>query len=950
MHDNKLVIKGARVHNLKNIDLTLDKDKMIVISGLSGSGKSSLAFDTIFAEGQRRYVESLSSYARQYLGRLDKPDVDYMEGLSPAIAIEQKSTNNNPRSTVGTVTEIYDYYRLLWARAGTPHCPNCGREISSMTIDQIIDAISTVPQQTRLMVSAPVAMGKKGEFKKVLIDAKAAGFQRAKIDGEMHQLDEEFNLSKKFKHDIDIVVDRLLLEKESRSRLADSLETAIETAGGLVKITIFHKNADGGYDEKESIYSENNSCAHCGISLPELEPRLFSFNNPYGACPECKGLGFISHFDKDLLIPDWNLSFNEHGIKTHNPEAMWNKSEFEALSQYLGFSLDTPLKKLSDETLHSIFYGTKESIPIYYNVGNEGSSLKKTRPFEGIIKELDRRQRQSQSHQMWLWYDSFKSSQTCPSCHGLKLRDEALAVTINGKSIMDVSALTVTKSLEFFENLTFSASKAEISKQLLIEIKSRLGFLRDVGLTYLTLDRAASTLSGGEAQRIRLATQIGSALTGVMYVLDEPSIGLHQRDNAKLIKTLKKLRDLGNTLIVVEHDEATIRASDYVVDLGPAAGIHGGNITAQGTPEEIEANPASITGQFLSGALKIEVPHARRKGNGKKIAIKGATKNNLKGIDVEIPLGKLVALTGVSGSGKSSLLEEVLIPAIKRELDGKKPNYEGFTHLTGVKNIDKLINIDQTPIGRTPRSNPATYVGAFTPIRELFASLPESKARGYKPGRFSFNVSGGRCENCKGDGTLKIEMNFLPDVYVKCDVCHGKRYNQETLNVRYKGKNIYDVLEMTINEASEFFSAFPKIHRKLSTLQSVGLGYLKLGQSALTLSGGEAQRVKLSLELSKIGTGKTMYILDEPTTGLHFADIKQLVEVLERLVNKGNTVVLIEHNLDVVKCADYIIDLGPEGGDGGGTVVTKGTPEQVSQCKTSYTGFYLNQMNIKAKE
>ncbi|MGD1822106.1 MAG: excinuclease ABC subunit UvrA [Pleomorphochaeta sp.] len=939
MGNNKLIIKGASEHNLKSIDLTLEKEKLIVISGLSGSGKSSLAFDTIFAEGQRRYVESLSAYARQFLGRLEKPQVDYIEGLSPSIAIEQKSTSNNPRSIVGTITEIYDYYRLLWARVGIPYCPKCGREITEMSIDQIISAIFHYEINTKLIISAPIARGRKGEYKKVFEDARNSGFQRAKIDNKMCFLEDVDQLDKNYKHDIDIVVDRLVLKKENRSRLSDSLETAIEMTNGLVKVTYLVEE-DGVKKEHEEIYSQKNSCPHCGITFADLEPRLFSFNNPYGACPTCKGIGIVSEFDIDLIIPNSNLSINEHAIKTHNPEANWNKSMFLALSKKLNFSLDTPINKLPKKIYDILLYGYNKKIMVTYNNGIDGEQTF-SRKYEGIINELQRRYYQTGSMNMKSWYDSYKSHKTCPTCKGHRLKEEALHVLVGDKNIMEVTSYSIKDSIIFFKNLKFNETKQKISQEILKEINNRLSFLDNVGLSYLTLDRNSGTLSGGEAQRIRLATQIGSALTGVMYVLDEPSIGLHQKDNEKLINSLKKLRDIGNTLIVVEHDEATIREADYVVDLGPGAGVHGGEIIAEGTPKEIEENPLSITGQFLSKTQEILVPKERRKGNGNKIRVEGASKNNLLSIDVDIPLGKLVVITGVSGSGKSTLLNEVVAPALRRTLSGKGHKYDGYTKISGFENIDKLINIDQSPIGRTPRSNPATYVGAFTPIRELFASLPESKARGYKSGRFSFNVSGGRCENCNGDGKLKIEMHFLPDVYVKCDVCHGKRYNKETLAIRYKGKNIYDVLDMTVEEAKEFFKPFNKIRRKLDTLDSVGLGYLKLGQSALTLSGGEAQRVKLSLELSKTNTGKTLYILDEPTTGLHFADVKLLVDVINRLVENGNTVILIEHNLDVIKAADYIIDLGPDGGDGGGMVVATGTPEEVAKNEKSYTGQFL---------
>ncbi len=941
MH-SKLIIKGAREHNLKNLDLELTKDQLIVISGLSGSGKSSLAFDTIFAEGQRRYVESLSSYARMFLDKLDKPDVDYMEGLSPAIAIEQKSSHRNPRSTVGTVTEIYDYFRLLWSRIGVAHCHVCHREISEMSVDQIIDTIFKASEGTRIIVSAPVAIQKKGEFKKVFEDAKSAGFQRVKVDGQMMGLDEPIKLDKQYKHSIDVVVDRLILSSDIRTRLASSIETCIEMTQGLVKITFL--STEETVHDHEEIFSEKNSCPHCGITLGEMEPRLFSFNNPYGACPECNGLGIKTEFDPDLIIPDLSKSFNQGAIATMNPEAQWSRSQFKALAKHYNFDLDTPFSELDESVLKSILYGTDEKIFVEYVREKSSQTYRVEKPFPGVIVDLQRRYYETNSMQIKMWMNGFQTSKVCPACHGDRLRQEALAVTIQDKNIMEITRLSVKQAYSFFHDLILTEQQQLIAHQVLKEIRSRLTFLRDVGLNYLTLDRSSATLSGGEAQRIRLATQIGSALSGVLYVLDEPSIGLHQRDNQKLIDTLKRLRDLGNTVLVVEHDEATIREADYLVDLGPGAGVHGGYIIAQGTPKDVEKEAKSITGQYLSGVLSMQIPKKRRKGSGKVIHVEGASRNNLKGVDVDIPLGKLVVFTGVSGSGKSSLLNEVLLPAVKRQLVKKAPNYDGYTKISGVEHIDKVINIDQSPIGRTPRSNPATYVGVFTAIRELFASLPESKARGYKSGRFSFNVAGGRCENCQGDGNLKIEMNFLPDVYVTCDVCHGKRFNKETLAVRYKGKNIHEVLEMTMEEAAEFFSAIPKIKRKLDTLISVGLEYIKLGQSALTLSGGEAQRVKLSLELSKVGTGKTLYVLDEPTTGLHFADVKKLMEVLNRLVDSKNTVLLIEHNLDVIAQADHLIDLGPEGGDGGGMIVGSGTPEQLSLCKNSHTGYYLAQM------
>ena len=928
--NDKIIIHGAREHNLKNIDLELPKNSLVVISGLSGSGKSSLAFDTIFAEGQRRYIESLSSYARMFLGRMDKPDVDSIEGLSPAIAIEQKSTNRNPRSTVGTVTEIYDYYRLLWARIGHKHCPKCGREITEMSVDQIIDVIFSHPEDERLMILAPVARGKKGEFRTVLEDALKLGYIRAEIDGKIYQLDEGIpSLEKKVKHNISILVDRVKNNKRDRTRISDAVEHCFDLAGGLVEVEY--------YDEKKKeIYSEKNSCPDCGITIPEIEPRFFSFNSPFGACPECNGLGFRKEFAPDKIIPDRALSYNQGAIRTHRPDANYYRSGIEALYKHYGMSMDTPIEKLPEDFVNILLYGGGDRFSYKY----QGTSAERVTEYRGIITELERRYYETQSMNIRMWLDSFREDVVCPACHGDRLRKEALSVYVGGKNIIEATRLSVNETIRFFDSLQLTETEREIASDILKEINSRLRFLKDVGLGYLTLSRSAASLSGGEAQRIRLATQIGSALTGVLYVLDEPSIGLHQRDNQKLIDTLKKLRDLGNTVIVVEHDEDTIREADYVVDLGPGAGELGGMITAKGTPDDVAATPGSVTGAFLSGALTIPVPK-RRKGNGKHILIKGCRKNNLKSIDVDIPLGELVVITGVSGSGKSTLLNEIILPAITRRLQKKSDNHDGYESLDGIDNIDKIISIDQSPIGRTPRSNPATYVDLFTPIRELFAMTPEAKARGYAAGRFSFNVPGGRCENCSGDGQLKIEMHFLPDVYVRCDVCDGKRYNKETLAVTYKGKNISDVLDMTVSEAHEFFSSHPKIMRKLDTLMAVGLDYVRLGQSALTLSGGEAQRVKLALELSKVQTGKTLYILDEPTTGLHFADVKKLLEVLQKLVDQGNSVILIEHNLDVIKSADWIIDLGPEGGDEGGTVVAVGTPEKIAEADGSYTGKFL---------
>ena len=935
MNDN-IVIKGAREHNLKNIDVTIPKNSLVVVSGLSGSGKSSLAFDTIFAEGQRRYVESLSAYARQFLGRLEKPDVDSIDGLSPAIAIEQRSTQRNPRSTVGTVTEIYDYYRLLYARIGHVHCPQCGREISEMSVDQIIDAVFTHEEGGRLIVLSPVAMGRKGEFKKVFTDALQAGYSRVVVDGRNYMLEEEMPvLDKQYKHTISIVVDRLVLRRSDRARLAEAIENATGMSDGLVEVEYV---SEGHRD----FFSERNSCPFCGITVPDLEPRLFSFNNPYGACPDCNGLGIKSEFDIHKIIPDPSKSYNEGAIVTHSPDAKVSHAWIVALSEAYGFSLDTPLEAWPAEAKKVLLYGGGRLLDIRYENRKGTASFKKKEQYPGILVELERRYMETQSFAMKWMYEQLRHSHECPTCHGQRLRREALSVLVGGVNIWQLTSMSVKDSVQFFQQLELTDTEKSISFQIMKEIRSRLQFLMNVGLGYLTLNRASATLSGGEAQRIRLATQIGSALSGVLYVLDEPSIGLHQRDNSKLIDTLVNLRNLGNTVIVVEHDEDTIRAADHVIDLGPGAGERGGYITAQGTPEQIERNPDSITGAFLSGRLKIEVPKTRRAGNGKYIEVLGCRKNNLNDIDVRIPLGKLVTITGVSGSGKSTLLNEILIPAVEDSITRKKKvELSGFSEVRGIENIDKIINIDQSPIGRTPRSNPATYVGFFTAIRELFAKLPESKARGFTASRFSFNVVGGRCENCQGDGTLKIEMHFLPDVYVTCDVCHGKRFNKETLQVEYKGKNIADVLDMTVAEAVEFFAPVNSIRTKLETLMSVGLDYIRLGQSALTLSGGEAQRIKLSLELSRKSTGRTLYVLDEPTTGLHFADVKKLLEVLDRLVDQGNSVILIEHNLDVIKSSDYLIDLGPEGGDEGGRIVATGTPEEVSQVPGSYTGQFL---------
>jgi excinuclease ABC subunit A len=941
----KLIIRGAREHNLKNINLELPRDKLIVVSGLSGSGKSSLAFDTIFAEGQRRYVESLSAYARQFLGRMDKPDLDYIEGLSPAISIEQKTTHRNPRSTVGTVTEIYDYYRLLFARIGVPHCPVCGREIREQPVDQIIDTILRMDEGTRIQLLAPVIRGKKGEHQKIIADARKAGFARARIDGILVELDETadqtlIKLDKQKKHTIEIVVDRLVIGGGIRSRLAESVEAALDAADGIMLVTV----QKGGGEITEHFFSRKNACPDCGVSIPELQPRLFSFNNPYGACPSCSGLGIKLEFDPGLVIPNRSLSFNEGGCVPYNPDSPWYRSKFEALAKHYKFSLDTPFKELPKKILNVILYGSDDTITFKYENRDGTNYAAYKSGFPGILEELKRRYFETQSPGVKDWLEKFMSQKPCEDCGGRRLRPEALAVTVGGRNIWELSGLSVVDSLKFFETLKLSDTEKEIARQILKEIHARLGFMRNVGLDYLTLERKSATLSGGEAQRIRLATQIGSSLVGVLYILDEPSIGLHQRDNQRLIDTLLHLRDLGNTLIVVEHDEQTLRTADYIVDLGPGAGVHGGEVVAQGTPSEVMKAGKSLTGRYLAGTLTMTIPAERRKGNGNFIRLYGVSEHNLKNIDVEIPLGVFTCITGVSGSGKSTLLTDVLYPALINRINNSVYHGGAYKKIEGFEFIDKVIDIDQSPIGRTPRSNPATYVEVFTAIRNLYAGLPESKMRGYKSGRFSFNVRGGRCENCEGDGTIKIEMNFLPDVYITCDVCQGKRFNKETLEVRYKGKNIADVLDMTIEEAAEFFAPIPQIARKMDTLLSVGLGYVKLGQSALTLSGGEAQRVKLALELSKRSTGRTFYILDEPTTGLHFADVKQLMEVIQRLVNQGNTVVMIEHNLDVLLQADHLIDLGPEGGDRGGSVITTGTPEEVANHPSSYTGVYLQEM------
>ena len=930
-------IRGARENNLKGVDLTIPRDKLVVFTGLSGSGKSSLAFDTIYAEGQRRYVESLSSYARQFLGQMDKPDVDAIDGLSPAISIDQKTTSKNPRSTVGTVTEIYDYLRLLWARVGIPHCPKCGKEIARQTIDQIVDRVEALGEGTRFVVLSPVIRAKKGEHAKVFEDARKSGFARVRVDGILYDLTEEIKCEKNKKHNIDLVVDRLVLKDGLRRRLTDSIETACAHSGGLVTIELPNT-------KEELQFSQNYACDDCGISLTELEPRMFSFNNPAGACPHCTGLGFQLVADEDLVIPDKSKSIFEGAIQASGWQSARTDSifrmYFEALAQKYHFSLTVPVRELSRDVMDIILYGTKgEKLRMTYNRGNGMGVLEQ--PFEGVLNNISRRFRETQSDAARKELEECMATAPCPHCGGDRLSEIARAVTVGGIGIMDFCRMSVTKALRFVDELKLEGSMAVIAEQILREIRSRLQFLTDVGLGYLTLSRAAGTLSGGESQRIRLATQIGSSLMGVLYILDEPSIGLHQRDNDKLLATLKHLRDLGNTLIVVEHDEDTMRAADYIVDVGPGAGSHGGEIVATGSMEDIIACPESITGQYLSGVKKIPVPSARRSGNGNFLSVRGATENNLKNIDVDIPLGTLTCVTGVSGSGKSSLVCEVLNKTLAGKLNHARTRPGACRCVEGMQHLDKVIDIDQSPIGRTPRSNPATYTGLFNDIRDLFASTNDAKVRGYGPGRFSFNVKGGRCEACSGDGLVKIEMHFLADVYVPCEVCKGARYNRETLEVQYKGKNIAQVLDMTAEEAVDFFQNLPKIHRKAQTLVEVGLGYVKLGQSSTTLSGGEAQRVKLATELARVSTGRTIYVLDEPTTGLHAADVHKLIDVLQTLVDAGNTVLVIEHNLDVIKTADHIIDLGPEGGDGGGMVVVSGTPEQVAEAENSYTGRYL---------
>ena len=937
----QIIIKGAKEHNLQNIDLAIPRDEFIVITGLSGSGKSSLAFDTIYAEGQRRYVESLSAYARQFLGQMKKPEMEYIEGLSPAISIDQKTTKENPRSTVGTITEIYDYLRLLFARIGTPHCPKCGKEISHQTLGQIGDSIIEEGEGKKIHILAPVVRDKKGQHKDVLDDLRNKGFVRARVDGEVRDLEEDIDLPKTYRHSIEVVVDRLKIRKDVdfKRRLVDSLETASEFADGLINVLF----SDDGRDYEKK-YSEHFACVDCGINFEELTPRMFSFNAPQGACPECNGIGVKMEIDPDLIIPNKNLTLNEGAV---TPWAKSNKKEnyyhqmLEAVSKHFNFSMDTPFNELTNEQQDIILYGCDDKIPFSFKRRNK--SYQVNRQFEGVIPRMERLYIETKSNYSRKYISKFMSDRKCHVCHGKRLRPEVLAVTVGGKSIADVVEMSIKDSYQFFLNLELTDREQFIAKEVLKEIRQRLKFLVDVGLDYLSMARSSGTLSGGEAQRIRLATQIGSGLVGVLYILDEPSIGLHQRDNVKLIETLKRLKNLGNTLIVVEHDEETILSADYVVDIGPGAGEHGGKVVACGTPKEIMESHESVTGQYISRRETIPIPQTRRSGNGESLIIRGARQNNLKNIDVEIPLGKFTCVTGVSGSGKSSLINEILYKGLSGKLNNKFTFAGDYDKIEGVSNIDKIIAIDQKPIGRTPRSNPATYTGVFTDIRDLFAETPEAKARGYKPGRFSFNVKGGRCEACSGDGIVQIEMHFLADVFVPCEVCGGKRYNEETLDIRYKGKNVYEVLEMTVEEALDFFEHIPKIHKKLKTLLDVGLGYMKIGQPATTLSGGEAQRIKLAKELSRSNTGNTLYILDEPTTGLHFADIKRLLSVLARLTDAGNSVVVIEHNLDVIKTADYIIDLGPEGGDGGGKVIATGTPEEIAKSGT-YTGEFLQKI------
>jgi len=934
MKDRKIVIKGAREHNLKNISLEIPRDKLVVITGLSGSGKSSLAFDTIYAEGQRRYVESLSAYARQFLGLMEKPDVDFIDGLSPAISIEQKTTHRNPRSTVGTVTEIYDYFRLLYARIGIPYCHNCGKKISSQSVDQIVESILTLKKNSKCQILAPLVRGKKGEHADFIEQARKNGFVRLRVDGEFRTVEEDIVLEKQKKHTIEIVVDRLVIKDGIRPRLAESIETAIDLSGGIITVIT---------DDKELLFSTQLSCPECGISMTELSPRMFSFNTPYGACPECDGLGFIMQFDPEKIVSDPDKSLNEGVLEVWGKStSYWYLETVQALAKSLNFKPDTPWKDLPEKIKNVILYGSGRD-KVNYNIKRSESEFKFSRSFEGVLPNLERRYKETNSEDMRIWMEKYMGNNTCSACNGKRLRPESLSVKVADRGINDVTSMSIKESFKFFNTIDLNPTEQKIAEQILKEIKTRLKFLNDVGIDYLTLERAAGTLSGGESQRIRLATQIGAALTGVLYVLDEPSIGLHQRDNERLMKTLKHLRDIGNTVLVVEHDEDTILEADYVIDMGPGAGVEGGYVVAAGTPAEIKACAKSLTGNYLAGMKSIPVPSTRRKAE-RFVTIKGARENNLKNLNIDFPLGVFTAVTGVSGSGKSSLVIEILYKALSSLMMKSKESPGAFDEIYGLEYIDKVIDIDQSAIGRTPRSNPATYTGLFTPIRELFSKLPESKVRGYKAGRFSFNVSGGRCESCEGDGVKKIEMHFLPDVYITCDVCKGKRYNHETLEVRFKSKNIFEILDMTVDEAVPFFESIPAVNSKLETLQRVGLGYVKLGQPATTLSGGEAQRIKLATELAKRATGKTVYILDEPTTGLHFDDIRKLIEVLNSLVDKGNTIIVIEHNLDVIKTADHVIDLGPEGGDAGGTLLGKGTPEEVSRISSSYTGQFLAKM------
>lgn len=933
---NSIVIKGAKEHNLKNINLEIPRDKLVVITGLSGSGKSSLAFDTLYAEGQRRYVESLSSYARQFLGLMEKPDVESIEGLSPAISIDQKTTSRNPRSTVGTVTEIYDYIRLLYARIGVPYCPKCGKKIEKQSIDQIIDSIMSLEEGTKIQVLAPIVRGRKGEFAKLLQEFQKQGFVRVRVDGEIYELTDDINIDRKKKHNVELVVDRLVIKPDIRSRLTESVEIALKNANNLVSIDI--------PGQKEILFSQNYACPDCGISFEELTPRMFSFNNPIGACPACTGIGYLMKMDEDLIIPDKNRTLYD-GVKAFGASTMKRgdtmaKMYFESIGRHYGVDISVPIKKLPRDFLNKILYGTGTEV-IDFEYTSAAGTRKYTAPFEGVIPTLERRYNETKSQGMRDFYEMYMSEMECPDCHGARLKPEVLAVKVGDKNINELTDMSIDKIMNYLNSLTLNKTEQMIADQILKELNKRLQFLIDVGLDYLTLSRNAGSLSGGEAQRIRLATQIGSGLTGVLYILDEPSIGLHQRDNDKLLATLKKLRDLGNSVLVVEHDEDTMYAADQVIDIGPGAGVHGGNIMAQGTAEEIKLVPESITGQYLSGKKQIRVPEKRRKSNGRAIEVKGATEHNLKNINVKFPLGQFICVTGVSGSGKSTLVNEILYKTIARELNGSNEKPGKCKEIKGIENIDKIINIDQSPIGRTPRSNPATYTGVFDFIRDIFAGTNEAKMRGYDKGRFSFNVAGGRCEACNGDGVLKIEMHFLPDIYVPCEVCKGQRYNRETLEVKYKDKTISDVLNMTVEEALEFFKNIPRIKNKIQTLYDVGLGYIKLGQPSTTLSGGEAQRIKLATELSKKATGKTLYILDEPTTGLHIADVHKLVDILQRLVDTGNSIIVIEHNLDLIKTADYIIDLGPEGGDKGGQIISVGTPEQVARNEYSYTGKFL---------